>query len=178
MNDKLFAYIDIQEFENGQSIHGAALVTDAATDPVEFRCTSAIRPTLLQKTLWGKRLAEHIASHLVARPLLHALSNPVALIIVRKPEFVELRAFVETPLVQLLRNEELAKALRVTSTDGDDDMLESAGGQFEPIVLKTHREHRDDLKVAREMLTETFRLQNVLEPFERAKNALEMIHQQ
>ncbi|MCX7427490.1 MAG: hypothetical protein NTW96_17910 [Planctomycetia bacterium] len=178
MNNTFFAYIDIQELEGGHSIRGAALVTDAATEPIEFRCTSAIRPTLLQKTLWGKRLEGHIACHLVGRPLLDALSNRFGLVIVRKPEFVELRASIEVPLVQLLRNEELAKVSPLTSTDGDDDMLQDTGGQFEPIVLKTHRKHRDDLNVAREILTDTFRSHNVLEPFERIKNALDLIHQQ
>jgi len=178
MSAKLLAFVDSQEFEDGQSIRGAALVTDAATEPLEFRCTSAVRPTLLQKTLWGKRLAGHIAAHLVGKPLLDALSNSIGLVIVRKPEFVELRELVETPLVQVLRNEELTSASPLTSAEGDDEMVQSAAGQFEPLVLKVHRKHDGDRESARELLVDTFRSHSLLEPFERIKNALDLVHEQ
>lgn len=178
MNESHLAYICIEEFEHGQALRGAALVTDAATEPVEFRCTSAIRPTLLQRTLWGKRLDGYIASRLVGKPLLDALSNSVALVVVRKPEFVELRTLIGIPLVQLLKNQELSMASPVSSATDNDDILQSAGGQFEPIVLKVHRQHPDDRKSASDVLAEAFRLHNVLEPFERIKNALDLVHQQ
>jgi hypothetical protein len=173
-----FVFIDTHEFDNGQAVRGAALVTDSATEPVEFRCTSPIRPTLLQKTLWGKRLLGHVACQLVGKPLLDALSNPVALIVVRKPEFVGLRELVGQPLVQLLRNEELTMASSLTSSEPDDGVLESGAGQFEPLVLKVHRNHPDDFKCARDLLAETFRSHNPREPFDRIKNALDLIHQQ
>jgi hypothetical protein len=176
MDTPQFAFLDTCEFENGAALRGAALVTDAATEPIEFRCTSAIRPTLLQKTLWGNRLAGHIASRLVGKPLLDALSNRAALVMVRKPEFVEMRELLEMPLVQVLRNEELTIASPLTSADGDT--LESGGGQFEPVVLKVHRRHSGDLQSARDLLAQTFRSHNLLEPFQRLKNALELIHQQ
>lgn len=178
MSETHFAYVGIEEFENGQILRGAVLVTDAATEPVEFRCTSAIRPTLLQRTLWGKRLDTYIACHLVGRPLLDALDNSVGLVLVRKPEFVELRTHIEIPLLQLLRNEELTMVSPVTSADSDDDILQSTGGQFESIVVKVHRKHCDDLHNARELLSETFRSHNVLEPFERIRTALDLVHKQ
>jgi len=172
------AFLDTREFENRKCIRGAVLVTDAATEPIEFRCTSAIRPTLLRTTLWGGRLAGYLASQLVGKPLLSALSNKVSIVIVRKPEFVEVRPLIQAPLIQLLRNEELTMASPLTLESAGDEVLESAAGRFEPVVVKVHRQHPDDRKVARELLAEAFRSHNLLEPFERIANALELVHQQ
>jgi len=172
------SFLDTREFDQGKTIRGAALVTDVKTEPLEFRCTSAIRPTQLQRILWGNRLTGYIAAQLVGEMLFKAVRNTSTLIVVRKPEFVELRPLIEIPLVQILRNEELAKASPLTLSDAQDDVVQSAGGQFEPLVLKVHRPHSDDLQAAREILGECFRSFNVLEPFERMDNALSMIHDQ
>ena len=62
-------------------------------------------------------------------------------------------------------------------SSADGDTLDS-GGRFEPVVLKVHRKHCGDLQSARDLLAETFRSHNVLEPFERIENALGLVHQQ
>jgi len=177
--DKIrIAFLDTNQFENGQCLRGAVLVTDAGTEPVEFRCTSPIRPTLLQKTLWGRRLDAYLASHLIGKPLLAALTNKVAVVIVRKPEFVELRPLIQIPLIQLLRNEELTMASPLTLEVSGDDVIESAAGRFEPVVPKVHQEYPDDRKTSRELLAEVFRSHNLLEPFDRIAAALDLVHQE
>lgn len=177
MDEPLLVFLDLLEL-NDQSIRGAALVTDASTEPVEFRCTSPIRPTALQRTLWGKRLEGHIACHLVGKPLLDALSNRPQLIVSRKPEFVALRSLVPLPLVQVLRNEELALASSLADGDGREDMLAPSSAGFEPVIVKVHRRFVEDRDLARRLLNDAFQNHSVLEPFERITNALELVHQQ
>lgn len=178
MSKPQFCFLDFRLFDNQSTVRGAALVTDSATQPLEFRCTSAVRPTLLQKTLWGGRLLGHVATELVGKPLLDALANKPSVVLVRKPEFVELRSVLQVPLVQLLRNDELAKASRLAAGDGQDDVLQSEGGQFEAVVLKAHRQYSPDVKASRELLAEVFRSFSVLEPFDRIGNALDLVHKQ
>ena len=171
-------FLDTVSLEHESVVRGGALVTDSSTEPVEFRCTSPVRPTLLQKTLWGRRLSGHIAVRLVGKPLYHALTNKVSLVLVRKPEFLELRELLDVPLVQVLRNEELTQVSPLAADLGKDDVLECAGGKFEPVVLKVHRDWKDDFQAARAVLSEVFRSYNPLEPFDRVATALKLVHKQ
>lgn len=178
MDNGRIGFLDVAGFDNGTTIRGAVLVTNSATDPVEFRCTSAVRPTEVQKLLWGRRMSGHIASQLIGKPLLEAITNPVVVVIVKAPEFLELRPLIRVPLIQILRHEELNLASPLSLPEGDGDMIESAGGRLEPLVRKIHRDFVEDWNSVRALLTETFRSHSLLEPFERIKNALEMIQKE
>jgi hypothetical protein len=178
MDELRMVFLDAREFEGGAAVRGGALVTDVTTEPLEFRCTSPVRPTLLQKTLWGGRLADHIASQLIGKPLIDALSNSPSIVIVRRAEFVELRGLLRCPLVQLLKNEELAKASPLSLDSQGDDVLGMNNGHFEPVIIKVHRKHPDDLEVVRGLLAESAGSHNLLEPFHRIENALDLIQQQ
>ena len=61
---------------------GALLVTDDGTRPVEFRCTSPIKPNPLQRMLYGDTLRSYITVDLVGEPLLSAVQEkPVILLV-------------------------------------------------------------------------------------------------
>ncbi len=170
------AFLDFQEFKDG-SRRGGILVTDLKTEPVEFRCTDPVSPTNLQKLLWGNRLDVHVAGILMGKPLLQSLTNKPDLVLIRRPEFMELRTLLDVPLVQVLRDEQLAQVSSLAAQDGDD-VLHSEGGRFEPVIVKPHSAHVGDRDRAREVLAETFRSFNILEPFNRVANGLEMVHSQ
>jgi len=176
MSKTYICFLDINRFDGGDSIRGAALLTDQLTEPVEFRCTSEIRPTELQKTLWGGRLAGHIATHLVGKPLVDALSVAPALIVVRKPEFVEIRTLIEVPLVQLLQKGELSMASSLAFPDGEGESLESEG--TDPLIMKSHRQFQADIETAHQLFDGTWRSVSLLEPFARIENSLAVVHHQ
>ena len=69
---RYLAYIILADVEDGV-LRGGILVTDAHGKPVEFRCTSPIRPNAVQRTLYGGTLMPHIAVELVGVPLVHAV---------------------------------------------------------------------------------------------------------
>jgi len=171
------AFLDIREFSKPKGLRGGVLVTNEAVEPVEFRCTSVIQPTPLQKIFWGARMEGYITTELVGKPLLHALSNRVSLVVVRNPAFVEMRSYIDIPLVQVLRNEELINVSPLALEDDSDDMVSSIGG-LEPVILKVHRDYHQDRQSARQLLAETLRSWSLLEPFDRITNALDIIHQQ
>ncbi len=172
------AFLDLKPFENGQCIRGAILVTNSKTDPLEFRCTSPIRPTALQKTLWGGRLTGYIASQLIGKPLLDAISNKSTLVVVQNAALLELRPLINLPVVQLCPQEKMGKALQAARSDDYENMLDSSDGTFEAIVMKVHPAHGDDLAIARELLQTASRSFGLLEPFQRIDIALGLVHQQ
>ena len=205
MPDGNIAYLDLEQFEDAKAVRGGALVVDPTTEPLEFRCTDAVRPTRLQRLLWGKRLDGHIAANLIGAPLIKSLSQKFSLVAVKNPDFLELRTTIEIPVVLLTRdsgidfestgsapspkpspkggegggsverpeNSHQAEQDRVAETS-----LSNTSGRFEPIVLRCHPLHKDDLETVRTLLAPVFATHDVMEPFERIATALQMIHQE
>jgi len=49
------AFVNISIYEDG-SVRGGVLVTDLETRPYEFRVTSPVKPTSIQRILYGKTI--------------------------------------------------------------------------------------------------------------------------
>ncbi|MCW5873701.1 MAG: hypothetical protein KIS88_03545 [Anaerolineales bacterium] len=147
------AYLDIKTFDDGRAFRGGCLVTDISTNPLEFRCTSAISPTELQRLLYGKQLFKHISEDLSGVQLLNKLATKVSLILVRKPAFLAIRPIVETPIL-----------LVETSPDG-----KTSG-------VTTHPDFVSEISGATNIL-KTLGEQGLLEPFDRVSNAITLAHE-
>lgn len=182
MPDSNVVYLDIQEFDGGKVTRGGALVVDATTKPLEFRCTDAVRPSGLQKVLWGARLEGHVATDLIGRPLLRALKQPYGVVVVRREALLDLRPGIQTPVVQLVHD------TQVGFGEGDEEpgvpsestprVLNNPQGLFEPVTLVSQQLHDDDVRAARPLLELIFLKHDLLEPFGRIATALDVLHEQ
>jgi hypothetical protein len=128
------------------------LVTDEDTHPLEFRVSGAIRPTSLQKILYGDTLNEYVSNDLIGLPMIQALENKPDLVLVREAEFLKLRPKMEMPV------------LWVRST---------ADGQF---VLQAFPGSDQEAEFGRDVLPSRLRGQSIMEPFTRIRNALDEAH--
>src|ERR1035438_9283152 len=70
------AFLGYREFDDGAAYRGAILVTDEWSKPLEFRCTAPVRPTDLQRTLYGKSMLPHILTELIGAPLISSVREP------------------------------------------------------------------------------------------------------
>jgi hypothetical protein len=152
-SDMILAFLDLAAFEDGEASRGGCLVTDGLTRPLEFRVSGAIRPTNLQKVLYGDTLQEYISNDLIGIPILDTLENQPGLVLVRDAEFLKLRPRVEIPV------------LWVRGT---------VDGQF---VLQAFPGHEEEAEAGRDMLPRRLRGRNIMEPFMRIRTALEEAHQ-
>lgn len=84
-------FLASQDFNNGTVVRGGMLLTDNQTKPLEFRCTSPIRPTGLQKILYGKLLDAYMLVALIGMPLVRSASERANIILVRDRRFLELQ---------------------------------------------------------------------------------------
>jgi hypothetical protein len=150
--DTKFAFLDIAVFDEGGAIRGGCLVTDANTHPLEFRVSGAIRPTNLQKILYGDSLNEYIRNDLLGLPMIQALDNKPNLVLVREVDFLKLRPRVDVPVIW------------VTVTDDGKPGLRTLPGY----------EHEAEASV--NVLPTRLRGQSIVEPFSRIRNALEEAH--
>ncbi len=195
MEGERILYLDSVLFEDAKALRGGALVVDRNTEPLEFRCTSAVRPTLLQRILWGARLDGHIAAALLGRPLIRSLEQGYSVVVIRNPDFFEIRGELQVPLILVNRDVNIELEYesshkpteRVERPDdsggkppefgeeGASDVLTNPTGRFEPVILRCDPKHEEDLQAARSLLAPVFSVRDVLEPFERIANALEAI---
>jgi hypothetical protein len=175
-SDARIIFLDARRFENGAATRGAALVTDTDTKPLEFRCTNAVRPTSLQKALYGGILDQHLLVDLICVPLVNAISHKASLIVVREPMLLELRAKIATPVVSVMSQEETASVGEKTHLD--KALLQSEAGKFEPVVVAVSENFKDDVTIARTILQVLGKRCSPLEPFERMQLALQQVHEQ
>jgi hypothetical protein len=187
------AYLDIAAFEQGKVLRGGALVVDTDTQPLEFRCTDAVRPTHLQRLLWGGRLYSNVAANIVGTPLLRSLKQEHGLVLVRDRVFFECRDSLGVPLVLLRRDVDIATHMpeegktaglssapppSATPNDSEGETISDPLGRFEQIVVTSHAQHMEDREQARAYLQGLFKRGDVLEPFERIAKALSYVHEE
>jgi hypothetical protein len=159
---------------------GAILITDQFGKPREFRCTHVVRPTAIQKPLYGKTLEPYIGVELCGTPLIEATTNKPALIMVDKDFLIDIRIKSEYPLIYIRR---AGEAVEVRSSTGEDtasirERVDSATGRFQPIVFEAHQRFDDDRLCAKRILDEVFKDIDPLEPFERMGKAIEVLARQ
>lgn len=175
------AFLAYVQGQNGNSGRGALLVTDEATRPLEFRCTTAIQPNALQRILYGETLRSYIAADLVGEPLLDALQEKPSVVIVTEPLFLRLRAKANARMVCLRRQGE-----QISTVAGEDErqgkreaaLLSCASGRFQPLVITGPPDYGDELEVALGLLRPIFSTADLLEPFERIEKVVAELDRQ
>lgn len=170
------AFIGLKEVETGV-FRGGALVTNQHGKPLEFRCTTAIKPTSVQKTLYGGTLHAHICVELIARPLFTALQEDPDVIIAKEADFIELRPSVEDPLLIVAKQGESFATEEKISEKAKKELLDSQSGRFEPITLTTHWQYHQDVACTLPNLRNMFARFDLIEPFSRIDNALALLHE-
>ena len=172
MEDTNLIFIAVHKFDDGASYRGALLATDDNTTPLEFRCTNAIKPTQLQKTLYGNILDEHILVELIAKPLFDAATQIPRIVIITDPLLLNFREKVSIPVVLLEKESEF----KIPEDDQTRGVVTSESGKYEPVVMTVHEKYLDDRVTAGDLLSEVFSKRSLLEPFERIEIALNEVH--
>lgn len=170
------AFIVLSELDKGV-FRGGVLVTDAHGKPLEFRCTSAIQPTAVQKTLYGGTLRAHMCVELTARPLLSALKEKPNAVLVTQEDFIEVRALIQTPLLVVSKQGSSIAGQVDSDKPTKTELLDSPSGKFEPITVTCHWQHKDDIHTTLPDLSSLFSRFDLIEPFTRINNALKLLHE-
>jgi hypothetical protein len=161
------AFLDIELFDNGAAIRGAVLITDLDTKPYEFRITSPIRPSLLQRVLYGNTLDDYVHIELIGVPLLRELREKVNLVLVAKPALLRIRPKLSTPVALLRRDSKSVS-----------DTPDANEGSLKIVTITTHRDFSAETAVAQSLLASVMQKRDFLEPFERLRVALTEAHKQ
>jgi hypothetical protein len=84
---------------------GAVMVTDERTRPYHFSYVTAVRPSKMQRLLYGSTLTEHVKVDVISSKLLKGLSLVPSLILVDSPELVKSAKISQIPTAFVSKNE-------------------------------------------------------------------------
>lgn len=167
------AYFYICEVSTG--IHrGGLLTVDERGRPIDFRCTSAIRPNALQRILYGSTMTDHLGIDLCAVPLVQEMPERPDVILVRSFDPAALGAHTDVPVVRMDRQ------AQADVPGGGQDVIEivaSASGLFETVTLSGQPGREEDLTVAAGHVREIGSRIDPMEPFERIAAALKLVQE-
>ncbi len=88
-------YLTIQATTDANAFSGGLLTTDSELRPLDFRCTTAVRPTPLQKVLYGDILRQHLFVDLLGLTLVRAADPQPDLVLFQDPALLYLQRKLE-----------------------------------------------------------------------------------
>lgn len=136
---------------------GGLLVTNQLGRPLEFQCTTPVRPNRTQEILYGPTLRPFLLSDLIGKTLFERLTVKPQAIVVADADFLSLRPHLSIPVALACEKESSQTPVRL-------------GQQW----LRLHDEHADEdiasLKEAGKILVAECDLR---EPIARVRDALE-----
>jgi len=175
------AFLTYVQAEDSDSGRGALLVTDEATRPLEFRCTTPIKPNPLQRMLYGQTLRSYIAADLVGEPLLGATEEKPFVVLVREPLFLALRPKIRFRMACLRRQGEQINAAISDDrprTREEPSLLTCDSGRFQPLTVTGVPGHDGELQSSLDVLRPIFSQTDLLEPFDRIAKVVAELNRQ
>lgn len=156
---------------------GAVLITNEHGVPVEFRCTYPVKPTLIQRPLYGDKLEPYIGVELCGRPLLSSLDHDPSILLVDRDFLLDLQPASACPVVFAAR---AGEAIEVQTQPRDvmgwvRRRVTSPPGRFQPIDVQVHSEWGEQLEAIRPKIEDVFARVDLLEPFDRIAQALKVL---
>lgn len=178
--DTYIGFLALHETLAQDGFLGAILVTDLHGIPQEFRCTHPVKPTAIQKPLYGDTLQPYIGVNLCGIPLTESIKNKPELLIVRDELLLSVRTETPYPVVFLRR---AGEAIDVTTPDASANVskrvrIDCSTGKFQPIVIASHPNFNEDVAAARVTIDKIFSNFDPIEPFERIEKAIETLAKQ
>lgn len=151
---------------------GALLVTDEIGKPEEFRVTYPVKPTPVQRFLYGQSLIPHLGIELCGIPLYEALKQKPDIILVQDQQLVGIAIDIDCLVARITR---LGETLEIKDAKAGPTRIEipSRSGRFDPLAVDIPSSYKSDKSVRVQELLSAFSEQiDLIEPFERIALAL------
>lgn len=162
-------FLDVLETTEKGGYTGALLVTDLSGIPLEFRCTHSVRPTMVQRPLYGKSLEAHIGVDLCGKQLDSATRVAFDMLVVRKKYLLAIRKSMKRPAVCVVK---AGDAMVAADSAQDSKRIDARGTQYAPLMLAAEPDFPSDVEIAKETFSGAHFAIDPLEPFERIEQAI------
>ncbi len=145
----------VEDAERG--VVGGLLVTNRFGRPLEFQCTTPVKPNRTQQILYGPTLRPYLLAEVIGRTLMDKVSVKPHLVLIEAPELLDLRTHVDMPVASF-----------VAKPTKDDETILRVGQQW----LAFHAEFEADRAAVQKRSAQVPDTADLKEPFERIREAL------
>lgn len=157
-------YFAVRSTPHDNGYMGAVLVVDRKGCPVEFRCTEPVRPSIIQRALYGELMHDIISLDLCGQNLLASLNAVPSAYLVESAKYLNLQRITTIPVFHVSRDHLDAKA-----SDGYIPVVSSAS--FKPVAVGCYPDWSQAMNRLLPNLSELSGIIDLLEPFDRITSA-------
>lgn len=143
---------------DGRGFVGGLLVTTRSGRPLEFQCTTPVKPDRTQEILYGRTLRAWVLGELIGNTLFSRVSIKPNLVVVNDKQMLELRNHTQTPVAFLAE----------TGNDGATTHGRTISGR----QLHFHQDHPGDSDFVESRIHLLPGQADLQEPMERVREAL------
>jgi hypothetical protein len=172
----LLGYLTIEVMEN--FFRGAALVTDTRGIPMDFRYTEPVRPTKLERVLYGGALDVYLREEVILENLLDAVEISPSLWLVDSDDLVkpvQKLTKLQTVALDMTQRSPLEASGKYEATLEDGVFIFQADNISSPLRLSVTRENVSKIAQITESLTAAAMDMELMEPFTRIAKAFEAV---
>jgi hypothetical protein len=154
----------------GRGYVGGLLVTNRHGRPLEFQCTTPVKPNRTQEILYGPTLVPYLLGELIGRTLVDKVSIKPDIVLTEEPQLLELRNHV-APAVACLVDGDPA------GTHSDAQSAAAPATAEKGLMLgrqriRFHSAHKEDQDLIEPKAHLVPRDADLREPFDRVREAL------
>ncbi len=145
---------------------GCYMMTDERGYPKEFRITTPVKPTAVQRAIYGDALDSYVSQELIAETLLRDASSAPELLLVDSPALASFEPRLGMPVVTLEAEADVLFA------DNDTDQPSLVMSTIGSLSYRVAEQHERQARIALETCVTYF---DPLKAFERMSNALDVL---
>lgn len=179
---KRVGYYRLLSDQSNDWMLGAILVTDDLGKPEEFKVTYPVRPTLLQRQLYGHSLITHVGIELCGKPLFHSLDTRPNLLLVDDERFLLLvdDNSMSCPVTFMERaGGSIALSNTSQNTASHRQTIQPSTAKFQPVTVAYPTSYRQEqIRDTANLIDYFFSAFDLVEPFNRIEVAIQALREQ
>lgn len=173
---QLIGYITVETREN--YFRGAALVTDARGIPADFRYTEPVRPTKLERILYGGALDVYLREEVILDNLISAVESKPILWLVDDEDLIKpVQKIARIPVIAVSATQRapLEQSGLYEPTPENGAFVLQADNLSAPLRIVLTEENAAQIQQFAQTLTATAEEMELLEPFSRIMKAIDAV---
>jgi Egg-laying hormone precursor len=168
LNEKFkIGFLTAVQVEGGGYV-GGLLVTNHFGRPLEFQCTTPVKPNKSQEILYGPTLVPYMLSDLIGKTLVEKVNVKPHIVLTEQPELLSLRENISIPVGCISKEDSSSEE----ENSSDLESSEETRLQFGKQKLRFHSSHQQDRQIIENNRNEMIEEADLTEPFERIRVAL------
>lgn len=170
----LLGFLVFEKTTNQDGFIGAWMVTDNRGYPLEFRATTPVKPSLVQRTLYGRQLEHYVGVELCGQALLRESQRKPKIVLVPDRTLLDVGDGLDANIVAVWRAGESLK-VDEEAMGTSRGTIKSSGQTAQPLVYEGRFTDSDSEQASLIHLEDCARRFDLVEAFERMRTALEIL---